>query len=218
MDKKEKIARYYSHPHSFFQDRKVRQIFRHLKIMPTDHILEVGNGPRNLLEKIDNYHTFVTDVSSSMIQEVKKRDGNKKHFFFSDAGDLPLKKGSFETVFCSQLLENATLNDRVIKEIYRILTDYGQLALIVSNDKFSCRVKKLLSPLIYMWNFFHSDKTQIIEKTKHEKSIINYNKKKIKELLYPYFLPSKVYPIPYSFLPFTYVILCNKNPSFSLEG
>lgn len=217
MDKKEKTDRGSIHSVSltFIKNRKARQILRHLKIMPTDHILELGCGPRNLLEKIDNYHTFVTDVSRSMIQEVKKRDGSKKHFFFSNAGDLPLKEKSFETVFCSELLENATLNEQVIKEIYRILTDYGQLALIVSNDKFSCRVKKLFSPMIYLWDFFNSEKTPVTEKKKHEKQI-NYNRKEIKALLYPYFIPKKVYPIPRGFPEVTYVILCSKNPSFSL--
>jgi hypothetical protein len=161
----------------FMHDRKIKRFLRRLKIMPTDRILELGYGPRFLLERIDNYHVFVTDISNPMIAKVKKRIGNRKRFFISDAGDVPIKKGSFEKVFCSELLENATLTNRVIKEIYRILTDYGQMVLIIPSDK--------------------------------------YNKKRIIKLLHPYFLTNKIYGIPHSFhsfLPATYVILCNKNP------
>ena len=92
------VAAGYDHPSLSFFPETAKRLVEHLQLNPTDHLLDVCTGTGCIAltaaEKLTQGKVFGIDLSSGMLQQVKKtaRDGGNA----GNAGDVwtpPLSRG-----------------------------------------------------------------------------------------------------------------------------
>ncbi len=89
-------------------------------------VLEVGSGLSPMLDG-DSRITY-SDLSFSALQSLGK-SRQKGAYVAADALYLPFKKGIFQTVVCSEVLEHIPDDEAALHEIARVMADTGTLVL-----------------------------------------------------------------------------------------
>jgi SAM-dependent methyltransferase len=105
-------------------------------IMPKEKkkILDVGGGNGQMLAYLGVKNAIVFDISDSGLEFAKKRFN-----FDVVKGDVekkfPFKDGSFDTVYCCEVLEHLDRPEFTVSEIKRILKIGGEVIISVPNVK-----------------------------------------------------------------------------------
>jgi len=68
------------------------------------------------------------------INDAVEHLGNKKGLCIADAQEVPYRASDFDVVFSSHVLEHIEKEDKMLKEIYRVLKKNGNLIVIVPYD------------------------------------------------------------------------------------
>jgi SAM-dependent methyltransferase len=99
----------------------------------TELILEVGSGISPVMMK--SRDIVYSDLSFSAIQLLKHTYG-KGYYVVADGINLPFKSGVFSHVISSEVLEHLSDDQRVIKEIARLLKPSGHFIVTFPHRKF----------------------------------------------------------------------------------
>jgi ubiquinone/menaquinone biosynthesis C-methylase UbiE len=100
MVKKYDPDAFHHHPNPlvrFIEKKRVKMILKLMnKHEKGDHILEVGCGAGNIIEKISQGKLFGIDISASIIIKANQKLNRKAVLFQADAQNLPFKKMRFQ--------------------------------------------------------------------------------------------------------------------------
>jgi SAM-dependent methyltransferase len=122
---------------------RVRAIRRLLDATPSSRVLEVGVGGGNVLERIAGVR-FGIDLSPFILQKAHSRLGARASLVRSDAMALPFGDGTFDRVYCSEVLEHVLDPESVIGEMHRVLAPGGVAVISVPNEALINRIKKVV--------------------------------------------------------------------------
>lgn len=104
-------------------------LYSQLDFFHANRILEIGCGDGKLWENktldFRNREVFLSDASSGMIEEVKKKLGDDFSFMIFDCEQIPFKKNYFDIVIANHVLFYLKDLNLGLKEIERVLVDDG---------------------------------------------------------------------------------------------
>lgn len=110
--------------------------------------LDIGCGPGRLTDTLLKKFSYVVgmDISQDSVKFAYKnsRIKEKCDFVVADTSYLPFKKGCFDTIVMSEVLEHLYCQKQVLKEIKKLLKYQGYLILTTPN-----RVYRDIHHLIY---------------------------------------------------------------------
>lgn len=104
-------------------------LYSQIDFSHANRILEIGCGDGKLWENktldFRNREVFLSDASSGMIEEVKKKLGDDFSFMIFDCEQIPFKKNYFDIVIANHVLFYLKDLNLGLKEIERVLADGG---------------------------------------------------------------------------------------------
>lgn len=98
-------------------------------------VVDAGAGPATFVEDLLNrgFEVTATDIAPSMVEEGRKRYGNRALFEVASAEALPLKDNSQDAVTAMGLMEYLNNEPRVLNEFFRVLKPNGLLVVTYPN-------------------------------------------------------------------------------------
>jgi ubiquinone/menaquinone biosynthesis C-methylase UbiE len=144
------LDRFHAHPSPivrFVESRRIDVIFRLLGARPGDRVLEVGCGAGHLLARLPAGRPVGIDLAESLLARTTARLSGRALLAQGDAGDLPFATGSFDRVYCSEVLEHLVDPRAAVAEIGRVLKRGGVAVLSVPNEALINRAKALVRRL-----------------------------------------------------------------------
>ena len=108
-------------------------LFEQINFSKVTRLLEVGCGNGELWENrqlnLRNRDIYLSDISSGMIDDLKKKLNNSKDFSYLviDCHQIPFKDGYFDAVVANHILFYLKDIDLGLKEITRVLNEQGIL-------------------------------------------------------------------------------------------
>ena len=104
-------------------------LYSQLDFSHANRILEIGCGDGKLWENktldFRNREVFLSDASSGMIEEVKKKLGDDFSFMIFDCEQIPFKKNYFDIVIANHVLFYLKDLNLGLKEVERVLVEDG---------------------------------------------------------------------------------------------
>lgn len=104
-------------------------LYSQLDFSHANRILEIGCGDGKLWENktldFRNREVFLSDASSGMIEEVKKKLGDDFSFMVFECEQIPFKKNYFDIVIANHVLFYLKDLNLGLKEIERVLVENG---------------------------------------------------------------------------------------------
>jgi ubiquinone/menaquinone biosynthesis C-methylase UbiE len=100
------------------------------------NVLEVGCGEGANIYNLKTSGKRFTgiDFSNSRIRFAKKNVKNANSvFMFGDGTDIKFKDGSFDVVFCRDVIHHVWEHEKLMKEMYRVCKSGGSVILVESN-------------------------------------------------------------------------------------
>lgn len=122
---------------------RVRAIRNLLDAGERTRVLEVGVGGGNVLERVPG-RRFGLDLSPFILRKAQARLGAAAELVRGDAMALPFADGSFDRVFCSEVLEHVLEPEAVVREMLRVLAAGGFAVVSVPNEALINRVKAIV--------------------------------------------------------------------------
>ncbi len=138
------------HRRSFFLIRWIEWIrggiiARLLSPGESDLVLDLGCGAGNLIGRLSRGRCVGVDLSPALLRKARCGSyGVPVSFLRSFAEKLPLRSGSVDRVFCSEVLEHVPDPGEVLAEVRRVLAPKGIFVVSVPNETFIDSVKDLL--------------------------------------------------------------------------
>jgi ubiquinone/menaquinone biosynthesis C-methylase UbiE len=201
------------HQHSnyfvrFIERIRVKAIFREVDIKEADHIIEIGCGAGNVIEKSSGYRLFGTDISFSVLKKARQRLNEGVHLFQADAQNLPCKDRVFTHIICSEVLEHVLDPSAAISEMARILRSEGTVVISVPNESMINQIKGVLIRFgIFKWLFQRrGNYPKMSERMQDEWHLHTFELKEWLELSKKYFNVTNLRRVPFYWLPLRYVI------------
>ena len=108
-------------------------------------VLDAGSGPGDLQQIAWADHTVVygCDISETACREAAKR-GMVAVCADLNSGHLPYQNESIETITCIEVIEHVPDPQHLLKELFRILKNNGQLVLTTPNIRYVRHIGKLV--------------------------------------------------------------------------
>ncbi len=104
-------------------------IFSQIDFSKIERLLEVGCGTGQLWEacNIDlrNREVFLSDISSGMVESVRKKFGDLFSYFVIDCNEIPFRKEYFDAVVANHVLFYVNNVSNAVQEIQRVLKPNG---------------------------------------------------------------------------------------------
>ncbi|WP_299385024.1 class I SAM-dependent methyltransferase [uncultured Lacinutrix sp.] len=100
----------------------IRDIIYAINNYSKGKVLDVGCGNKPYLSLFDNKSTQY--IGCDIIQS-----SNNSVDLVCPATNIPLKDNSFDTIFCTQVIEHVEDHDKILSEIYRLLKPNGHVIL-----------------------------------------------------------------------------------------
>lgn len=134
-------------------------------------IINLGCGPGLLEEKLSSFGFFGIGIDSSqaMINLARERSldkgfSEKWQFIEGDCEDTKLNSGGFDCVIASGLIEYMPNDEKLLKEVNRLLKDDGILILNINN--------------LFGWSTILNRIGHYLKKSRRIVNIVNFIKKK----------------------------------------
>lgn len=104
---------------------------RHIELKGVNRLLELGCGNGVLWENFQtsfrNREIFLTDKSVGMVNQVRKRFGNRFNYVVMNMEDISFQDNYFDVVIANHVLFYATDIHKTIQQIKRVLKPGGKL-------------------------------------------------------------------------------------------
>jgi phosphatidylethanolamine/phosphatidyl-N-methylethanolamine N-methyltransferase len=140
-----------------------RKAFNYVSRRPDQKVLEIGVGPGSTLEFYPPRTDFVgIDISSTMIEEAKKRaanlnSGSRFHLQVMDATNLKFPDNHFDVVMAAYVITTVQDPHRVCREILRVAKPGGQIIAVnhtrSQNGSLWGRVEDVMAPVFVRLGF-----------------------------------------------------------------
>jgi 2-polyprenyl-3-methyl-5-hydroxy-6-metoxy-1,4-benzoquinol methylase len=216
----EMFARYtnervYHHPNPiirFVEHRRVQTLLNLMKpFNDSDHILAAGCGEGFIETQITNGQVTLVDISTEAIKRAKSKVYQTPNVTFhtTDLEKLALKPGSFNKIECSEVIEHVYSPGNLLKELHRVLTPDGILAISFPNEPFINFLKKIFIRL-HVFNLFFPNIPPDMTEEWHLRPM---SLAVFKEFIKTNWRILSVRPVPFFFIPIRYVVLCCKSSS-----
>lgn len=148
----------------YWQRKRFKTVMR--AVDKNGKVLDVGCGTNKIIQNLQN--AVASDINFHRINYLKRTN---KYRIVSDINSIPLKDESFDTVICSQVIEHVPKNEKIFKELNRVLRKGGILILGTPDyDKTTWRVTEA----VYK---------KLLKNAYGDKHITEYSKKMLIELL-----------------------------------
>ncbi len=198
----------------YIETKRVRKVIDFLALKKEESLLEVGCGAGNILERLDCSKIVGVDISLYILGKAMHKNIKHIQFINADVESLPLRDQSFNKIICSEVLEHVLHPHKALVEIWRVLKSEGMLIISIPNENLINFIKKILIKLKLFGLIFSKDKEalsyDIPNDMAHEWHLHKLNFKKLSIMLKNYFVVIRYKSIPFSFLPFRYVVQCRK--------
>jgi ubiquinone/menaquinone biosynthesis C-methylase UbiE len=194
----------------FVENQRIKTVVRFIKAEPQDFILEVGCGAGYVLEKIPAGFLFGIDISEHILKKAYIRLGNRVFLTKSNAEYLPFKDGSFDKVYCTEVVEHVYNPQRLIEEMIRVVKPEGSIVLSAPNEKIINLLKDLLTKLHLYHFLLREGEYNMPLRMDKEYHLHTFTLRQLKDILKEHFKIEKILRIPYWFLPIRYVMLARK--------
>ena len=207
---------HHSNPFVRFVERiRVKAIFDLIDIKREDHIIEIGCGAGNVIEKASACKLFGADISSSVLRKARQRLNEKVYLFQADAQNLPCKDRVFTHIICSEVLEHVLDPSAAISEMARISRTEGTVVISVPNEKMINRAKKILIRFGIFERLFQrkGNYPEMSERMEDEWHLHAFELKEWLELFGKYFKVTLLRRVPFRWLPLRYVIHLERTDS-----
>ncbi len=171
-----------------------------------ERVLEVGFGAGDILEDVHPGKKFGVELSLMMVQRARERPSLKgAGLVQGDAAELPFKKGSFQKVICSEVLEHVPEPGKVLEEIARATAPEGVVVLSVPNEELIRWAKRLVRAVgLGGWLLPKYNSPQEVEELWH---LHRLHKRDVLALSSGMFVPVEVKGIPFRWLPFQHLFI-----------
>lgn len=131
-----------------FISSKEKEVLNSLSYEPGERALEVGCGEgANIVNLGSEGKIIGLDYSYNRVKFAKDQIKGKTDFICASATDLPFSSGSFDLVFCRDLLHHLSDKKKAILEMSRVCKENGRVAIIEMNGK-SNLVGRIFSRLV----------------------------------------------------------------------
>lgn len=143
----------------YIERSRVNTILQFAKIKSTDSVLEVGCEGGNLLINVPNANRIVgVDISQIALNDAAKlfeSQGRFAEFYQCNAlNPLPFRKGEFDVIICSEMLEHVTEPRKALENIYNIATNKTRIVISVPIEYPKVLIKRILSSIRLFKVFF----------------------------------------------------------------
>jgi ubiquinone/menaquinone biosynthesis C-methylase UbiE len=196
----------------FVERRRVGAIVKLMDIHKETHVLEIGCGAGNVIEKTSPEKFFGVDISPSLLNKARRKLGNRAHLFQGDAQNLPCKDEVFKEVICSEVLEHLLSPSEALYEMARILKPNGVAVISVPNELWINRIKSILVELrIFRWFVNRrGEYKEMPERMEDEWHLQILSLEEWLSLFRRCFKVTRLKRIPFFWLPLRYVIRLEK--------
>lgn len=136
-------------------------------------VLDLGSGNGNISKMLSREAKFVIglEIDKDSIKFASAQYGGRNIFYVNASGTfIPIKNGSIDFVFCSEVIEHVKDDKKLVSEICRVMSNQG-LCLITTPDR---DLHKKIS------GYFMSEK-KYLKKLKHER--LGYTKNSLTRLM-----------------------------------
>jgi ubiquinone/menaquinone biosynthesis C-methylase UbiE len=181
---------------------RVRAIARLLDAAPSSRVLEVGCGGGNVLERVGG-KKFGIDLSPFILHKARARLGGQARLVRGDAMTLPFADGSFDRVFCSEVLEHVLEPEAVVRQMRRVLAAGGHAVVSVPNEALINRVKGLVFKLPLGRRILGGSEGgyQVSQKMDDEWHLHEFDRARLERAVAGQFSVDKVVGIPSALMP-----------------
>src|SRR3989338_714848 len=123
--------KYYSDDSERLQDREVLAIGFLNSLGELIRVLDVGCGKGKFLSYLTTKDKTGFDISKTAIEALRKKGIKGKYGDVQDA--LPFPSGSFDAVYCGEIIEHVLDTDFFLAECSRVLRKGGHLVITTPN-------------------------------------------------------------------------------------
>lgn len=117
-----------------YEKRRVQLILNCIKKGNKQKILEIGCGEGNVISKLNLMNNIVFGLDPSRVAILTAKQRIKRCLLIQALGEnIPIKNKSFDVVLFPNVIEHLHSPEGVLKEIYRILKDDGELVISTPN-------------------------------------------------------------------------------------
>jgi len=204
---------FHHHPNPvirYVERKRVRRILAWLVPQPGEYILDVGCGAGNVLEQMQVGHLIGVDLSSYLLGKARRRLLDKASLIQGNVETLPLRTGTFDKAYCSEVLEHLPHPEQVLREIRRILKPSGLLIISVPNEALINRIKGVLLKLGLFRLILGGNNAEDYQSPTHmedEWHLSQIDPHRLRQMCENLFLIEAVSSIPFSFFPLRYVLI-----------
>ena len=147
MVEKYDLERFHEHPSPlvrYVEGKRIRRIFALLGARPGDRVLEIGCGAGHVLVQLPAGRPYGMDLAESLLAKAARRLGGPGGLVQGDAEHLPFRAGTWERVYCTEVLEHLPSPETALAEIGRIVSRRGVAVVSVPNERLINALKAAL--------------------------------------------------------------------------
>ena len=206
---------FHHHPNPFIrfiEKKRVKAIFKMMRIHKEDYVLEVGCGAGNVIEKASRGKLFGMDISLYILSKAKEKLNQKIYLLQADAQYLPFKDQVFKQIICSEVLEHLLDPSAGLLEIVRVLKTQGAVIISIPNESLINQIKSILIRLGIFQRLFQrkGDYGEMPKRMEDEWHLHTFKLEGWLDLFRKYFRVTRLKRIPFWGLPLRYVIRLEK--------
>lgn len=145
-----------TYSYSKFPKISCADIEKRLKNTEFEKMLDIGCGTAHLIDLLlkthDKAEFYGIDISPNMIEQAKKKVGDKATFTLGSADSLPYDDNTFDIVCCVQSFHHYPYPEKAVSEAFRVLKPNGLYIISDSGFKNKGFLQKFENSMLKLMN------------------------------------------------------------------